>query len=58
MDRLRKREKISIVTKTENLNEATIRTIKKNEAKIREYASIGPLGVKQNFCSTNINITV
>lgn len=41
LDRLKKGEKVSNVAKSLNLNEATIRTIKKNEHKIRTAVSAG-----------------
>lgn len=41
LDRLKKGEKVTNVAKSLNLNEATIRTIKKNENKIRTAVSAG-----------------
>lgn len=41
LDRLKKGEKVSYVARSLNLNEATIRTIRKNEQKIRTAIAIG-----------------
>lgn len=49
LDRLEKGEKVSYVAKTLDLNEATIRTIQKNEHKIRASIAAG--------CSISANLT-
>ena len=41
LDCIMKGEKVSHIAKTLNLNEATIRTIKKNEKKIRSAVTVG-----------------
>ena len=41
LDRIMKGEKVSRIAKTLNLNKATIRTIKKNEKKIRSAVTVG-----------------
>jgi len=57
LNRLKGGEKISSVAKSINLNESTIRTLKKNEEKIKKTMADGcPLDAKRVTCTRNINM--
>ena len=57
LNHLKGGEKISSVAKSINLNESTIRTLKKNEGKIRKTMADGcPLGAKRVTRTRNINM--
>ena len=57
LNRLKDGEKVSSIAKSFNLNESTIRTVKKNEKKIRRTMASGcPSGAKRVTRTRHVNM--